>query len=837
MRTQALLAFFVTALLASCGGGGPGSTTTTPLPADDNYDQTVFGYTDPNPVAFHPLGRKTSSLMQLDEAMVFFNRTASFADAAAALPGILQLREDTQQDSAQVPISTGSMAQGGFIPLDACTGDLDGDGVLEAIFTGLVPSSGGNYMGIRVSKPDLSASSTDYSPAATEEYSYNAWATGVIAVHCAAGDLDADGTDELILMESFADRTTLHVIKQFDDGGLPVFGDVSGDVFSSITFIGPIGRVAVGQFDGDDALELVVSHGTPGGKGVPASLITDLYDDLNSGMAFLEQIANYTGFDTAIEIAVGEFDGDPLDEITLGLQTWLSTEFIFNGAYENYRTWTNAYDWEPGQGSSLIRATAHDTYNPPNWEWDAIGQRRRERFVAADLNEDGIDEVCWLHVTLSNAYVPFNSSTLQFEWYFGLRTWQPVSGSTTLTDLSAGGPYNGGDLAVVDDDGSGDDDILATFSMPETVGNLPDGTYAYARQALISSPGNATFAGYIASNSNAVPIMAGGDFDGEGMRVSYTGVKYQYLPDPIPIVLLAAPPTKDGIGQNTPLTGSSYSVSDSATEAYTVNTSTSISLTLGFGIEALAGNYEASLKGTVKASVDKSTGRSSTLTTSQVFSGAYDANSIVFEGTLHTLYEYEVVSAVDPAAVGTTVSINVPVATKVFKWTTDYYNQNVDAKNQIPADVFPQTIGDPATYPTRESLLNLLASREGWEGRGERGTNGVTVGQGSGFNSIKLSLANVLSEGQAYAYGVEVSTEFKIGSAIFGSSVGVSNSYLYEVSVARETTYEGAIGDIAAADWADWQYEAGMVVYTRAEAGKKPFQVLQYWTNPLGNGY
>ena len=98
---------------------------------------------------------------------------------------------------------------------------------------------------------------------------------------------------------------------------------------------------------------------------------------------------------------------------------------------------------------------------------------------------------------------------------------------------------------------------------------------------------------------------------------------------------------------------------------------------------------------------------------------------------------------------------------------------------------------------------------------------------------MTASLGTVGATTSELTLAVEVGAVFSAGGAIFGSSVGVSSSNVYTIETSSTTTYSATVGDIAPADYFDWQYETGMVVYQDDATGPLPFQVMR---TALGSG-
>ncbi|MEL6716772.1 MAG: hypothetical protein AAFP86_23545 [Planctomycetota bacterium] len=84
---------------------------------------------------------------------------------------------------------------------------------------------------------------------------------------------------------------------------------------------------------------------------------------------------------------------------------------------------------------------------------------------------------------------------------------------------------------------------------------------------------------------------------------------------------------------------------------------------------------------------------------------------------------------------------------------------------------------------------------------------------------------------------VELGSEFKVGGAIFGASVGLSNSWLYEIETSSDATFSGTIGDLPPSAYFEYDYKAGVVVYEDDTSSIVPFRVIRFWTDPRGTAY
>jgi hypothetical protein len=206
-----------------------------------------------------------------------------------------------------------------------------------------------------------------------------------------------------------------------------------------------------------------------------------------------------------------------------------------------------------------------------------------------------------------------------------------------------------------------------------------------------------------------------------------------------------------------------------------------------------------------------------------------------------------VMAAQDPSLVGELLTLDVPVATRNYKWSVEYYNSQVRPEVRIGADVLSHTIGDPASYPRRSDLTAQTAPYVSWH---TDDAPPMQVGQSGGSNAVEIKLSEESSSTTERTFGVNWEAGFSAGGAGFGGSFGVTESNAYTVVASRETSYAGAVGDIPViAEYEAWRYEFGMVVYHRGllsdasnqpltqEKGVLPYQVIRFWTAPNGTAY
>ncbi len=187
------------------------------------------------------------------EYRVFDNGTAAFAP--------LDLRT--------VPFSAAYNANPGALH-PAC-GDVDGDGLDEVILgQGPFPGGAGGFVAV------IRDHTQRFDQLAMLRFPWTAYNNANGAVYPAAGDLDGDGRDEIVMgMGTFAgggffavfdDQPSLFAFRRFVRAGSPSYNSLNGEI-----------HPACGDVDGDGVEEIVVGLGRGG-----AGLVT-VRDDMNAG--------------------------------------------------------------------------------------------------------------------------------------------------------------------------------------------------------------------------------------------------------------------------------------------------------------------------------------------------------------------------------------------------------------------------------------------------------------------------------------------------------------------------------------------------------------------------
>lgn len=814
-RSRYLPLFSAFLLVASCGSSSDGDTLGG-IDEKLSYDPATFSYVDPHTADFHPLGEDQFLAVRREE-MLMLMATAPGEAGVAAL-----YRDDAVVGGTVDPCGSEWLADG-FSPTAASAGDVDGDGYPEPVFVGIEEGTARRRGTLHIGQPDPIGGSAGINHVVCMQLGDDFWPGSLSDVGLEVADVDGDGVDEMIVIEEWAEfsATRLRILRFTNTILGPIIKEMESSIFASDGAC-----VTTGQFDDDPAAEILVTTRNEAGDHFS---VVRLFDDYGHDLAPLGTIWMGVDLKNTMAPVVGQFDNDSWDEILLEDKSWTVGEL--RAARLVY------YDWN-GLTAVPMGEFTYTDYEP----WFC---RKSGGLVVADRDQDGIQEALWLSnskcipgatgieqpydgllATLDGGVCFYTPCGAMVE----LRSWEPSTGEQSITDLGVEQFYprdpSSGDLVVLDDCGAGLDVVLATYKIGPT---------DQVQMRSIDHTGNVIALDTLTVCADARPLMVAGDFDDDGLRLRWTGQKRLELPTPIPLAVVAAPPTKNGILQNYDKSKSTYSVPTASLDSLVVTTGTSLSTAVNRGLEEVFGIVDPPDCGPLVEACEASLGAYVAPLVSHGFAGPYDKDAIVFVGVLQHVYEYEILSAPDPDAVGELLSINVPVAAKVFKWSLDHFNATMPLEYQIPPWVLGHELGEPASYPREHDLLGLLQTHGGpfvgWAGED------MQVVMGTGKHAVSLQMADVLPWGDTYSYTVETSDLLKAGGLNTGLTAGLFETGVLTVTTARETSFTGVVGDIHVKDWQDWFYDVGLVVYTRDEQGKLPYQVLQYWTDPLGSDY
>ncbi|MEM9802207.1 MAG: hypothetical protein AAGA20_17915 [Planctomycetota bacterium] len=805
------------ALLAACSGGGGSDGPDGPPPPTLPLNVGTLSLSDFDPAMVqpppHPLGSDELSLTQRNE--VFLSTPSADWEGGWHYWVENWVQEDTANGHGRVPGTFEPYGAGRQIRA-AASGQLDADPSEEIVAVQIV----GHGLYVRLHRIDRDEQGT-YHWTTLLDVQTPQFEESEVAVDL--GDFDGDGLDEIALVLS--DR---HFGVYGNDSSLEVFDDPDAGLGRMLYFERFSNHAAMrplaGDVDGDGIDDLVVA--LEGDSGDPDDHATRVYlGERKATQLTLDEGWKYQNRDSGVwgsRLVLGQFDDDLALELAYAATIGNSSSF--------WSLRAELFDYVPGSGvvakpgSLLTESVAGDTDSVPG---------RSMGVTAVDRFGRGRDEI---------AMFVRGSSSMELHFLDFDENTESWAREPRATGQSASN-FRAGNVAAGDGDGDGAEELY----LGAIRGTLNTKWLSYG---WMESGENGAFHFepehfYYMTGSIQPPIIVPGDHDADGFVVRSTDRIALQVSDPIPLVLLTAPPTKAGISQNANGSGTSYSVGSSSSDAVGVTSTLAWSASVGYEASDLFDLFSASAKATVSGATTKSETQASRTTFVQGFSASWEDDVIVFQANLYRTYEYEILSASDPSLVGSYITLDVPIDANTYKWTVDYYNQVVDPSYRIDASLLPHTIGDPDSYRREADIEGLLASYVGWRTPSE-----LAVGQGTGSNSqtIELATENTTEEQRELTIGAEV--EFKAGGATVGASVSATSGSAYSVTTSEFTVYEGVVGDIdLPVDYDAWLYDFGVAVLQPGrladasndpvgwESGARPLTVVTFWTDPNGSQY
>lgn len=796
------------ALLAACGGGGGAPDDGSGGgPGDLNqgsYTLEDFDYVDDRPPGAHPLGSDGFQVLAREELFMALpthdgeGRTFAMHDELdvghAEVAGVAALFPGPDQVHA------------------AAGGQLDEDADSELVVA-TVDVSGSTLTLHLVERGPAGA----YVRTTLRSLSMLPWS--VKGARVTLADFDGDLRDEIVVVARsapFHAHATRGHLWAFDDPA-----DGGGELLSFARNDDHIGMWAL-PVDVDDDGTPELGLGLSGDSTDLGRYALRLYD-LESGALAMTQLHGwrYLSTDNSVissRAVVGDFDGDGRDDLawvgySRGSSTRMRIELFESVAGDS---WSEYASW------SLIDVSPMPSFQAGSWAASAYRVSPRQDGLAVAFPEDD----------------DYSYTALRYER--GLNQWSHAG-----TRIDRFGPSQGIALASGDVDADGEDEMLVGLvdyfgqDGRMDLGVIEQG----ASLELTWRHSTPLLAGPFGTSVAPTPVLAVADYDADGFTIQHTGLRSTRLADPIPLVVLGAPPTKDGISQNYDDTESAYS--SASTQGSTIGVSTYTSITTGVGVEFdLFGLIGVEGRASIESGVERTQEQTRQETVVDGYRGAYSDDVIIFQGTLYETYEYVITAADDPDAIGSYITLDVPIDANTYKWTVDYYNAQVAPDDRIGPDVLTHTPGQVETYPTRAQLADALHGEVHWDLQGSR-----PVGQGSAsdFQSVSFATENATTEQRTIERSYGGGASFGItGSIDSTTSEGSTHGVIY----GNETTFEATVGDIAdPADYESWRYTWGFSIHTvgRTSSGtneptgyterKHSFQCLRYWAEPTGSGY
>lgn len=519
----------------------------------------------------------------------------------------------------------------------------------------------------------------------------------LVNVSVTAGDFDGNGRDEFAISATYGTNVDI-LFATLDSNGEWIVNESTTIRYEKQLESGSISvEMAAGALDYDspDELAVIVNENASNDGNIATYWI---YDDATTGFNELEDdrtvLAQVDGVRVALaaDVTLGDVDGDGLDEIFIGGLT----EFEDDGCNSYDHLHILLDDAENGL-DQLDANIITDTYVESGTGCSRVSNiiKVRKVFVNAfDADGDGIDE---LHA---------NRRVFKYTSEEGLIEWQFLPYSAFLGEVDrSGGVLGDATASIVTGDVTGDEreDIIIFVQWIDAISvwgvNGPSDTWEEILN-LPTQPAN--------GQTRVYPVITPANTDIDGVALKYSDGEYRFLlTEPFIIAALAAAPCRDGIGQNTAECVTSFGQSE--TQDLGIDGTVTIRASTWVGGEAKIFGVGTELQKTITRTASFSAGRTYSLEETVEYTTGPIEDTVVFTTLPVDQYTYTVVSHPDPDVVGEKIVVNMPRSPITLQVERSFYNANVpEGAFQIDDSVFKHNAGDPMSYPTQDQAELLI---------------------------------------------------------------------------------------------------------------------------------
>jgi hypothetical protein len=613
-------------------------------------------------------------------------------------------------------------------------------------------------------------------------------------------DIDGDGYDEIVIVYYVAKDNALKAKILDWDGDEYRLDDQTYNLWSNIEYSDPKFTIDAGNIDGDANDEIVIGWNR------------DLwvFDD-DFSLIVNKKFSPVEGHVTTNQVVVrtGDLDGDRKDEI--GVLDWIVDWTVGTSLckYVFYKG-TNLTELDSG----ILQAASDAVVFTMGYGDLAIGDIDGDRFdeivftgfatalssawFVTMIMDDAragftmLDKVN-IHLENSNEY-HFTAEVLDVdgdgrkEFFTSNSLFEDLKESKgEIQTIGAMAPVFGSAINTVGDFNGDQREDLLLFN---TIGNTVC-MWGYDETSVFS------LLSFIETTSPTDVTLTAANVDKDSAVYKYLDQKELLFSDPTIIAVMASPPYYKDIGQNVTMSSTTFGQSTGTT----VNTERSIGFNVGFSIGA---EFEAPLlgctavcgnvKGYFKAGMDWISSSYSSITKSYSYSSGPLEDKVVFTAIPFDVYYYKIISSPYKEDVGQVITINIPRDPQTLSVSRKFYNKNNGDNMDVDEKIFRHDIGDPWSYPDVQTKNNLLSN-------GGVASDVMTVGEGSGLQTITIDISNGEGMGNSIDLEVGIDSEITTGGVQFGMSVGFHYGFTYKIQTENTTFYEGVIGDIPAENY------------------------------------
>lgn len=827
-KTNHIIVMLISISLFGCGGGGGGggsednptpvsvSETLDKLGVDQDTSPRTYPDGSPIPEEENPRGSKTSTWGVLMEEL-----------AIVGFGNYFRVLEDDMVGPNPANELFRGKTTGGIPALRTRVGvaaNTDGDAQKEVLFVGVSGTTASPYLTM-IEVRNHNGTTTEERYDNITEVAIGSTEYISEAMDIAAGDIDNDGKDEIVVVYRATDRALLAVLDDRDTG-YKLLDEVDYGWNSTAT-PGMVLRVSMGNVDKDGKAEIAVLYSRTH-TSLSANAGTSTYYIYDyEGSSLVEKTSGLAEADIGGgvikeimygDISLGDIDGDGLDEVVMGGVEWHLT--FTNSANATFLQ--IALDDAENNFEEIAALENTQRVNDPVLEpyvetWDPDGNGIKSIQVHGVLYQD--------FVSSGNSWVK-DPEAADLTTMLGLQASQGISYEKSTAAMGVG-----------DLDQDGREELILSASNGTCI-NIIDydpGNSSYKQRTIGQlvggcRSGNNPYYGDARIDPLYPPVLLPVDFDGDALVLSYDERHEVVYSEPVIVAALAAPPcySDPAIGQDTSACYTSFGLGASANTGSSSYASVTVGFGFGFEAKAYGVGFEADFD--IDHTLTRSFGWELEISRTVTYTAGAMTDAVIFTSIPYDNYYYTVINdPKKPERNGETFIIAVPRAPLTTLVSKDFYNAHTPAdKPKLGSETFSHTVGNPKSYAP-------VATADSWLGDALNGllSTYTEVLSQTGSVDMELALSNGVSYGLGYDFAFNASLETTGGASVkarFGVGLG------HEVSwgVSTTTAVSGSVGaiddpDSFAANGYSWGIGLYPVRNTSGANGDVFYPVVNYW--------